>query len=84
MTCSGEGGGCGVSWPGLPQGQWAADYLALATDAATGLTSRQAGTFPEPAGTQSVVHMPDGSTVQATQFWVRNNGTGTWHGYPMP
>ncbi len=44
----------------------------------------QWGYFDLPAGSQSVVHLPDGTTVQATRFWVRNNGTGTWHGYPMP
>ena len=34
--------------------------------------------------TESIVHMPDGTTQSATRMWIRNNGTGTWHGYPMP
>jgi len=29
-------------------------------------------------------HMPDGTTQSASRMWIRNNGTGTWHGYPMP
>ena len=34
--------------------------------------------------TESIVHMPDGTTQSASRMWIRNNGTGTWHGYPMP
>ena len=38
---------------------------------------------PQGQWAQSIVHMPDGSTQPATRMWIRNNGTGTWHGYPM-
>jgi len=40
--------------------------------------------FNLPANSNSIVHMPDGTTIPATKIWIRNNGTGTWHGYPMP
>lgn len=69
---------------GKPQGQWAADDVALGTDAASALPPGQSGYFDLPANSSSVVHMPDGTTIPATRFWVRNNGIGTWHGYPMP
>lgn len=36
--------------------------------------------FELPSDAKSIVHMPDGTTVKATRFWIRNNGTGTWHG----
>lgn len=39
--------------------------------------------FNLPEDSKTIVHMPDGSTQPATQMWIRNNGTGTWHGYPM-
>ena len=87
----GGGGGASTRWtrtawlaphldPGTgSQGQWAADDLSIATDAAATLAPRQHAVFDLPPGSSSVVHMPDGSTVVATRFWVRNNGSGTWH-----
>lgn len=44
----------------------------------------ESGYFDLPEGSQSIVHMPDGTTQAATRMWIRNNGTGIWHGYPMP
>ena len=38
--------------------------------------------FDLPSGSNSIVHLPDGTTVGATRIWVRNNGTGTFHGAP--
>lgn len=40
--------------------------------------------FDLPVGSKSIVHMPDGTTQNATKMWIKNKGTGTWHGYPMP
>ena len=83
----------GVNWTegparaikeGKPQGQWAASDLDYATEMASTLKPRESAVFDLPEGSQSIVHMPDGTTQPATKMWLRNNGTGTWHGYPMP
>ena len=83
----------GVNWKegparakatGNPQGQWAASDIDYATEMANTLGAGESGYFDLPEGSESIVHMPDGTTQQATQMWIRNNGTGTWHGYPMP
>jgi RHS repeat-associated protein len=83
----------GVNWKegparakatGNPQGQWAKSDLAYATKMANTLKPGESAYFELPKGAQSVVHMPDGTTQIATRMWIRNNGTGTWHGYPMP
>jgi RHS repeat-associated protein len=86
-----RGGKHGVQWkegPSLaktkgPQGQWGskADLDYAGTKAAT-LKPGEHGTFPLPEGHSSVVHLPSGTTVPAKNIWVRNNGTGTFHGYP--
>lgn len=34
-------------------------------------------------GSTSQVHLPDGTAVPAGRIWIRNNGTGTFHGYPL-
>ncbi|MDB5105332.1 MAG: hypothetical protein JWP91_3021 [Fibrobacteres bacterium] len=69
---------------GIPQGQWGSKAdLAHAGEQAATLKPGEGATFSLPPGSSSVVHLPDGSTVPATQMWVRNNGTGTFHGYPM-
>lgn len=82
----------GVNWKegpsrakatGKPQGQWALEDLNYATEKANTLKPHESGTFDLPKGSKSIVHMPDGTTKPATKFWIRNNGTGTWHGYPM-
>ena len=82
----------GVNWKegparakatGNPQGQWASEDLNYATEMANSLKSGESGYFDLPEGSKSIVHMPDGTTKPATRFWIRNNGTGTWHGYPM-
>ena len=39
--------------------------------------------FELPKGSLSIVYMPGGTVKNATKIWIRNNGTGTWHGYPM-
>ena len=64
-------------------GQWAPSDLDYATEMANTLKPGESGYFDLPEGAQSVVHMPDGTTQPATRMWIRNNGTGTWHGYPM-
>ncbi len=83
----------GVNWTegparaikeGKPQGQWAASDLDYATEMAGTLKPKESAIFDLPEGAQSVVYMPDGTVQQATRMWIRNNGTGTWHGYPMP
>ena len=83
----------GVNWKegparakatGNPQGQWAKSDLDYATEMANTLKPGESGYFDLPEGSQSIVHMPDGTTQSATRMWIRNNGTGTWHGYPMP
>ena len=68
---------------GTPQGQWGSrgDLDHAGQQAAT-LAPRQGGWFPLPAGHSSVVHRSDGTTVPATRMWLRNNGSGTFHGYP--
>lgn len=68
---------------GKPQGQWANSDLDFATEMANTLQPGESGYFDLPQGSESIVHMPDGTTKQATRIWIRNNGTGTWHGYPM-
>lgn len=82
----------GVNWKegsaraiatGKPQGQWALEDLNFATEKANTLKPHESGTFDLPEGSKSIVHMPDGTIKHATKFWIRNNGTGTWHGYPM-
>jgi hypothetical protein len=68
---------------GIPQGQWGSiKDLEYAAEKASGLKSGEGGWFNLPQGHSSVVHRPDGATVPATRFWVFNNGTGTFHGYP--
>jgi len=68
---------------GNPQGQWAASDLDYATEMANTLQPGESAYFDLPKGAQSVVHMPDGTTLPATKKCVRHIGTGTWHGYPM-
>jgi RHS repeat-associated protein len=88
-----RGGKHGLAWreglaeaqrQGVSQGQWGslAD-LDFAGRTAAGLEPGEAGTFALPEGSPSVVHKPNGTTVRARHFWVRNNGSGTFHGYPM-
>jgi len=68
---------------GIPQGQWGSKGdLNYAGQQAATLKPGEGGWFSLPPGHGSVVHRPDGTTVPASQFWVRNNGTGTFHGYP--
>lgn len=68
---------------GKPQGQWGSrSDLDHAGDMAGPLSPGEHGSFPLPPGHSSVVHTPEGATVPATNFWVRNNGSGTFHGYP--
>ena len=67
---------------GKPQGQWAEKDLEYATRMASTLKAGESATFDLPLNSESIVHMPNGSTKKATKIWIRNNGTGTWHGYP--
>lgn len=66
-----------------PQGQWALSDIDYATKMANTLEAGRGGYFDLPKGSTSIVHMPDGTTVNATRFWIKNNGV-TWHGYPIP
>ena len=83
----------GVNWKeglarakatGNPQGQWAESDLDFATEMANTLNAGESAYFDLPKGSRSIVYMPDGTMKPATRIWIRNNGTGTWHGYPMP
>jgi hypothetical protein len=66
-----------------PQGQWSKKDLDFAAQKAATLKPGENGTFKLPNGSTSKVYMPDGSVVPATHIWIRNNGTGTFHGYPL-
>ena len=68
---------------GNPQGQWAESDLDFATEMANTLGAGESAYFDLPKGSKSIVYMPDGTMKPATRIWIRNNGTGTWHGYPM-
>lgn len=48
------------------------------------LKAKGSGYFKLPKGSKSIVYMPDGRIIQTTLMWIRNNGTGTCHGYPIP
>jgi hypothetical protein len=66
-----------------PQGQWGSQAdLDFAAEKAATLKPGEGAFFELPPGHSSVVHKPDGTTVSATRIWVRNNGTGTFHGAP--
>jgi hypothetical protein len=68
---------------GTPQGQWGSTKdLDFAAKKASTLEPGKGDYFELPSGHTSVVHLPNGETVSATHIWVRNNGTGTFHGYP--
>lgn len=67
-----------------PQGQWAKEDLDFATEKANTLEPGKSDCFDLPDGSKSIVHMPDETILPTTKIWIRNNGTGTWHGYPMP
>lgn len=56
--------------------------LEFAAEKAATLKAGEGGYFSLPPGGRSVVYKPDGTTVPATRIWVRNNGTGTFHGAP--
>lgn len=82
----------GINWKegpalakkGTPQGQWGSKAdLDFAGSKASTLKAGEVGYFELPSGHTSKVHMPDGTTMPATHIWVRNNGTGTFHGYPL-
>jgi hypothetical protein len=72
-----------ASKEGIPQGRWGsvAD-LDYAGQQAGKLKPGEGAWFDFQPGHSSVVYRPNGTTVSATRFWVRNNGTGTFHGYP--
>jgi hypothetical protein len=68
---------------GIPQGQWGSKAdLEFAGEKASTLQPGAHDWFELPSGHNSVVHRPDGTTVPATKIFVRNNGTGTFHGFP--
>lgn len=70
---------------GKPQGQWGGEAdLNFAAERASTLKPGEGGWFDLPEDHSSVVYMPNGETIPATRIWVRNNGTGTFHGYPAP
>jgi RHS repeat-associated protein len=68
----------------IPQGQWGSEAdLMYAGEKAATLPKRGYDTFELPEGHSSKVYLPDGRTVDATHIWVRNNGDGTFHGFPI-
>ncbi len=68
---------------GIPQGQWGSKAdLDFAGEKASTLDPGEGDWFELPKGHSSVVHRTDGTTVPANRIWVRNNGSGTFHGYP--
>lgn len=82
----------GVNWKegparanatGKPQGKWDEADIPYATEKANTLQPGESAYFELPKGSLSIVYMPDGTVKNATKIWIRNNGTGTWHGYPM-
>lgn len=87
-----RGGKHGLEWKegraeaqktGKPQGQWGSKAdLDFGGEKAATLQPGEGRFFPLPAGSKSVVHKPDGTTVPASRIWVRNNGSGTFHGAP--
>jgi hypothetical protein len=69
---------------GKPHGVWGnkAD-LAHAGEQASTLSPGQMADFPIRPGSKSVVYNPDGSTSVPNMIRVRNNGDGTFHGFPI-
>jgi hypothetical protein len=68
----------------IPQGQWGSiDDLSFAGKKAGTLKPNEGAYFELPDNHQSIVHTPEGLTLKATHIWVRNNGSGTFHGYPL-
>ncbi|MGB0356672.1 MAG: hypothetical protein ACPGC9_00340, partial [Cytophagales bacterium] len=69
---------------GRPQGQWGSQKdLDFAAHKASNLPPKKFEIFKLPPDHTSSVHFPDGKTVKATHINVSNNGTGTFHGYPI-
>ena len=69
---------------GKPQGQFGSTAdVDFAVGKAEGLGVGKSDVFDLPSGHNSVVHLPDGSTVPATKVWVRRNASGTVHAYPI-
>lgn len=67
-----------------PQGQWGSVVdLEFAAQKAATLKVREYAIFDLPKGHQSFVWRVDGTKGPANRIWVRNNGTGTFHGFPM-
>ncbi|OCG00767.1 hypothetical protein [Gilliamella sp. wkB112] len=68
----------------MPQGKWGskADLEYAGSKAAT-LEPGQMADFPINSGSTSVVFNPDGSTSIPDMIRVRNNGNGTFHGFPI-
>ncbi len=63
--------------------QWSKSDLEFAGKQAATLKPREGQFFDLPKGSTSVIHMPDGTTKTASRIWVRNNGSGIFHGYPL-
>jgi hypothetical protein len=67
-----------------PQGQWGSiSDLEFAGRKAAGLKPGEGAYFDLPEGHSSFVWRMDGTRAPAKRLWVRNNGTGTFHGYPL-
>jgi hypothetical protein len=67
-----------------PQGQWGSiSDLEFAGRRAATLEPGRGAYFDLPEGHSSVVWRVDGTRVPASRIWVRSNGTGTFHGYPL-
>ncbi|WP_170234731.1 SpvB/TcaC N-terminal domain-containing protein [Chryseobacterium hagamense] len=80
---------------GIPQGQWGSkEDLDYATEKAKTLepgAKQKNGTykkgqfkdFPINEGNTSIIHNPDGTKSKPDKVRLRDNGTGTWHGFPI-
>jgi hypothetical protein len=67
-----------------PQGQWGrVSDLEFAGRKAAGLKPGKGAYFDLPEEHSSFVWRVDGTRVPAKRIWVRNSGTGTFHGYPL-
>ena len=70
---------------GNPQGKFGGfEDIHYAVEQAATLRPGNHGTFPLPAGNRSVVFMPNGSKVPATQVFVLVRRNGSVHAYPLP
>ena len=88
-----ESGKHGLEWEGAvaraikdqkPQGKWNRKQdLDYAGKVAATLQPNEDGIFALLSDSIALVYYPDGSASIATHMYVRNNGHGTFHAYPL-